>query len=324
MTRSSEERPAEQRPPTAAESQPSANQHEAATTSTLKSWPAGSGREISLAQVRNLQRQLALLREENRRLRSELAEQRAELERLVAAYNAQQASFDEELAALKEGHQRQIEQYQTHLRDMLAENRQLQAEKQRIQEKYKELQRNYQQAVEEEAHKMIAEAANTIIMRPEHVPSLLQDVKKTIELQIRQEEDEQAAATLYLIRDAQRRARQLEEELAREREHIAAERQQLLQMQQSIREQAELRYKTLAAHLGGRWSLAVTLSVILLLVPLPVLQSLFYFVLHFSSAISLYVPIPICIGLVALFARIRAAMATYYSSAPRKSSTSKT
>ncbi|WP_376794208.1 hypothetical protein [Thermogemmatispora sp.] len=324
MTRSSEERPPEQRTPAPDESQPSTDQHEAPSASTLRSWPASQLREAGPSQARNLQRQLILLREENKRLRNELAEQQAELERLVAAYNAQQASFDEELAALKEGHQRQIEQYQAHLRDMLAENRQLQAEKQRIQEQYNELQKNYQQAVEEEAHKMIAEAANTIIMRPEHVPSLLQDVKKTIELQIRQEEDEQAAATLYLIRDAQRRARQLEEELARERQQIASERQQLVQMQQSIREQAELRYKTLASHLGGRWSLAVTLAVLLLLVPLPVLQSLFYFVLHLSLAFSLYVPILICLGLVGLFARVRVAMATYYSSAPHKSPRPKT
>ncbi|WP_069801708.1 hypothetical protein [Thermogemmatispora onikobensis] len=324
MTRSSEERPPERRIPTPDESQHSANEYEAASASTLKSWSSGQNREIGLAQARNLQRQLVILREENKRLRGELAEQRAELERLVTAYNAQQASFDEELAALKEGHQQQIEQYQAHLRDMLAENRQLQAEKQRIQEQYKDLQRSFQQSVEEEAHKMIAEAANTIIMRPEHVPSLLQDVKKTIELQIRQEEDKQAAATLYLIRNAQLRARELEEELARERQQIASERQQLLQMQQSIREQAELRYKTLTSHLGGRWSLAVTLSVLLLIVPLPVLQSLFYFVLHFSTAVSFYVPILICLGLVAIFARLRVAMATYYASAPRKSSTSKT
>ncbi|WP_052888796.1 hypothetical protein [Thermogemmatispora carboxidivorans] len=324
MTRSSEERPPERRIPTPAESQHSANEHETASANTLKSWPSGQNREISLAQARNLQRQLVVLREENKRLRDELAEQRTELERLVAAYNTQQASFDEELAALKEGHQQQIEQYQAHLRDMLAENRQLQAEKQHIQEQYKDLQRNFQQSVEEEAHKMIAEAANTIIMRPEHVPSLLQDVKKTIELQIRQEEDEQAAATLYLIRNAQRRARELEEELARERQQIASERQQLLQMQQSIREQAELRYKTLISHLGARWSLAMTLSVLLLILPLPALQSLFYFFLHFSIVVSLYVPIIICLGLVAIFARLRVAMATYYASAPRKSSAPKT
>ncbi|GER85332.1 hypothetical protein KTAU_39670 [Thermogemmatispora aurantia] len=324
MTRSSEERPPEQLTPAPDESQHSANQHEAASASMLKSWSASQNREINLAQTRNLQRQLVLLREENKRLRSELAEQRAELERLVAAYNAQQASFDEELAALKEGHQQQIEQYQAHLRDMLAENRQLQSEKQFLQGQYKDLQRNFQQAVEEEAHKMIAEAANTIIMRPDHVPSLFQDVKKTIELKVRQEEDEQAAAALYLIRDAQRRARQLEEELAHERQQIASERQQLLQMQQSIREQAELRYKTLVSHLGGRWSLAVTLSVLLLIVPLPVLQSLFYFVLHFPAMVSLYVPILICLVLITIFARLRVAMATYYSSAPRKSSTTKT
>jgi hypothetical protein len=277
----------------------------------------------ALQSSRSLLRQLIQAREEIKHLQTELAEQQAELARVVAEYSAQQSHFDQEVQQIKQEHQSQIEQYQSYLRDMLDENRQLQAARRQAEERYQELQQSYQNAVEEEAHKMIAEVANTIILRPDHLPSIFNDVKKTIELQLRQEEDQQAAATLYLIRDAQRRAHQLEEELAREREQIANERQSLLAMQNSIREQAELRYKTLAARLHGRWALALTLSALTLLVPLPLLQSLFFFVFHLSPVVSFYVPVAICLLFIGIFARFRTAVATYYESAPRKSRSSK-
>ena len=88
---------------------------------------------------------------------------------------------------------------------------------------------------------------------------------KTIEFQVRQEEDKHLVEALYLKREVQRMATLLDQE----RQEIEEERHNLLVMQSTAREQTELRQKTLQARLRSRWkvrSITITIGMVILLV----------------------------------------------------------
>ncbi|MDQ2713911.1 MAG: GAS domain-containing protein [Chloroflexota bacterium] len=263
-------------------------------------------------------RQLAVTREENRRLRSELAEQRVEIQQLSKQYNASRMQTEQEIRAIHRGHQLEIEQYQSHLRDMLDEHRQLQETNRQLEQRYQDLYHSFQNEVEEEAQKLVSEAASTVILSPERTPALLQGVVKTLQLQVKQEGDTQVSQALYLTRSAHDKTQRLEQDLAREWQQIAAEREKLIVMQNSVREQAALRYKTLQSRLRGRWVMALTLMTSALLLLLPLLQSIFFYSFKFSLQVSMFAPIVLCIAIAAIFARLRSTVGPYYSSAPRK------
>src|SRR5205085_9775163 len=146
--------------------------------------------------------------------------------------NIAHEQFEKEIEATHYGHQQEIEQYQSHLREMMEERKELQESYQALQRRYQELYHDYQdtfhEAVEEEASKMVTDAARTLVLSPEHVPPLLHDVKKTVEFQIKQEEDQHIAEALYMMRQAQIKAEQLEQELAHERAQMDIERQNIV------------------------------------------------------------------------------------------------
>ncbi len=263
-------------------------------------------------------RQVAVMREENRRLRNELVEQRAEVQRLSKQYTVARMQTEQEIRAIHRGHQGEIEQYQSHLRDMLDEHRQLQETNRQLELRYQNLYHSFQNTVEEEAQKLVSEAASTVILSPERTPALLQGVVKTLQLQVKQEGDSQVSQALYLTRSAHDKTRRLEQDLERERQQVAAEREKLIAMQNNVREQAELRYKTLQARLRGRWVMALTLMTSALLLLLPLLQSIFFYSFKFPLQISLFAPIILCIAIAAIFAYLRSNVGPYYSSAPRK------
>jgi hypothetical protein len=253
------------------------------------------------------------LRDENKRLHLQLEEQRAELEQLIADYNSAQEQFDKEIEVVHYNHQQEIEQYQAHLREMMEERNQMQEGYQELQRRYQELYHDYQdsfhEAVEEEASKMVKEAARTLVLSPEHVPPLLHDVKKTVEFQIKQEEDQHIAEALYTMRQAQIKAEQLERELARERNQIDAERHNLVLQQNSIREQANLRYDAVRKRLQARSTLVLTMMTTVLLLVLPVLQffclTLLKVPLTGSLLLSLLAPIIVCVAAAYYFAHLR-------------------
>ncbi len=212
-------------------------------------------------------RQVIQLREENRHLRFELEERRTEMQQLLAEYNALQAQFDQEATGIHSGYQQEREQYQSHLQSLMDERNRLQEAYANLERRYMDLYHTFQDAVEEEAHKMITAAAQTIELSPDSAPMLFQDVMKTLELQVRQEEDKHLVEALYLKREVQRMAVLLEQE----HQQIEEERHTLLIMQSTAREQAELRQKTLQARLRSRWkvrSITVTIGMIVLLVTL--------------------------------------------------------
>ncbi len=247
-------------------------------------------------------RQVIQLREENKRLRYEL--------------NILQARLDQERAAIQSSHQQEIEQYQHHLRDLMEEHNQMQEAQRALEQRYQKLYHSFLEAVEEEAHKMITEAVHTVELSPQQ-PVVLRDLKKTIELQARQVEDQHVAQTLYLMREAQHKAQQMEQELDRERQQIATERQNLVTLQTSIRTQAQLRYDTQKTQLQAHWTFKVTVTVTIALLCVLALQGAFVSLglpLLFSSIAAIFV----AVVLAAIVARAWSLSSHIRTSTPRR------
>jgi hypothetical protein len=243
-------------------------------------------------------RQITQLREENKRLRWELDER----QHLIYQYRQTEAQLEQEIDNLHRIKQNEIEQYEIHLREAIEERNQLQEANQELKKRYQELDHFFHETVTEEANKMVAEAANTIVLTPEHTPSLLRDVAKTVELHVKQTEDQHIAELLSLIRQSQYKANLLEQELAIEHEKIAAERQNLLIQQSMISEQAQYRYTTIQQHLQARWTLILTLMAAVLLVLVPIFQLVFVS-MNVQLDIAIFAPVIICIGIAFLIAR---------------------
>lgn len=263
-------------------------------------------------------RQVIQLREENRHLRFELDERRTEMQQLIAAYTSLRAQFDQEATRIHGSYQQERELYQSHLQALQDERNRLQETYADLERRYMDLYHTFQDAVEEEAHKMVTEAAQTIEFSPDSAPFVFKDVMKTLELQVRQEEDKHLVEALYLKREVQRMAVLLDQE----RQEIEEERHTLLVMQNTAREQAELRQKTLQARLRSRWkvrSITVTMGLVILLV---ILQFLFLNLAHIKIAaeisLLLLLPLIICAFLAFVLSTPLAHARDAYYSAPHK------
>ncbi len=232
-------------------------------------------------------RQLIQLREENKRLRWDLAQ------------------LEKEIESIHSSHQQEIEHYQNHLQDMVEERDRLKESHYQLERRYQELYHDFHSSVEEEAQKMVQEAARTIVLPPENRPAIMNDAMRTVELHVRQVEDQRTAEALYLMRQAQRKAREMEQELIQEREHIAVERQNIQNLHNSIREQAKLRKQVVEQHLRAQYTLTLTLITAVLLLLLPVFQlillSLFQIKLAPGVPLLLFAPIILCIPLAGIF-----------------------
>jgi hypothetical protein len=250
------------------------------------------------SQGKTTSRQIAQLREENKRFRWKIDEQ----QHLIYQYRQTQAQLERELDNLLRSKQNEIEQYEIHLREAIEERNQLEASNQELKRRYEELDHSFHENVSEEAKKMVSEAANTIILTPEHTPPLLRDVAKTVELHLKQTEDQHVAALLSLIRQAQYKSDLLEQELANERLKIAEERQNLLDQQARISEKAQYRYTTMQQHLQAHWTLVLTLMAAFLLILVPIFQLVFV-AMKVPLDIAIFVPVIICIGIAFLIAR---------------------
>jgi hypothetical protein len=243
-------------------------------------------------------RQVAQWREENKRLRWEMDK----LNHLIYQYRQKQAQLDQTIDAIHRDNQNVIEQYEIHLREAIEERNQLHEANQQLEKRYQELDHSFHETVTEEASKLVQEAANTLVLSPEHTPPLLRDVAKTLEFQVKQTEDLHVAELLSLMRQAQRKAELLEQELAIEREKTAAEHQELLKQQAQISKQAKFRYDTMQAHLRAHWTLVLTLMAAALLVLVPIFQ-LVFIAWKVPLYFAIFAPVLICIGMAFLFAR---------------------
>ena len=251
-----------------------------------------------MSNAKTTSRQIAQMREENKRFRWKIDEQ----QHLIYQYRQTQAQLEREIDNLHRIKQNEIEQYEIHLREAIEERNQLEEANQDLKRRYQELDHSFHETVSEEANKMVTEAANTIILTPEYTPPLLRDVAKTVELHMKQTEDQHVAVLLALIRQAQYKADLLEQELANEREKIATERQNLLDQQARISEHAQYRYTTMQQHLQAHWTLLLTLMAAFLLILVPIIQLVFV-AMNVPLFLAIFIPVAICIGIAFLIAR---------------------
>ncbi|HEV2583798.1 MAG TPA: hypothetical protein VGT44_23285 [Ktedonobacteraceae bacterium] len=244
-------------------------------------------------------RQPNLLRDENRRLRRELEF----LQHRLAQQRENEDRFGQEIETIHTGHRLEIEQYQNSLRDLMEELNQKQDALQALDQANQELKYAYHESVERETGKILAEAAQMMEQSPGYTPPVLQGVMTTLEHQLKRTEEHHLAEVMALMRQTQRKNDLLEQELARERESIAQERQKLLVEQTNIREQGKLRQKYVAARLSARFTafvavVSTTLVAICVFVQLILVQ---YFKIPLYWA--LFSPIFLCFLLALAFAR---------------------
>ncbi len=249
-------------------------------------------------------RQMMQLREENKRLRGELA------------------NYDKELAELHSNQQQEMEQLQLQVQELTGERDKTKDDLVQLEHRYQELYHTFQSEVEEEAERLVEEAARTLVLTPENRPRTRTDLLKTVELHVRQAEDRQTAEALYLMRQAQRKATQLEQELLAERQQIATERQNIYNIQQSAREQAELRKRMITERLQARYTLTLTLMTSVLLILLPIFQVIIFSFLHLPltplTILAMVAPLLLCFALAAVFSYLRTNTRAIVESAPHK------
>lgn len=237
------------------------------------------------------------LREENLRLHKELEALQEQLE----VYQGNMDLLDGEIETIHHAHQQEIEQYQQHLRDMMEERNQMQESNQTLESRYQDLYRSFQDAVEEEANKLVKEAAQTLVLSPERAPALLSDVVKTLEAQARQTEDQRTVELLTVMRQVQYKAEQLEQEAARERNELAAERENVRLVRANMITQAQQRYKAERERLKLRWTAGLTFVSMSLFAFMVVLELVFDS-LKVPFAVTLFIPLGICMTLSYVFA----------------------
>src|SRR5207244_4436713 len=191
------------------------------------------------------------------------------------------------------------------LQNMMEERDRLKESHYQLERRYQELYHDFHNNLEEETQKMVQEAARTIVLSPESRPAMMNDAMRTVELHFRQVEDERTAEALYLMRQAQRKAKEMEQELANERQQIAGERQNIQNLHNSIREQARLRKRVVEQHLRAQYTLTLTLITAVLLLLLPVFQlillSLFQIKLSTGVPLLFFVVIILFLSIVDFF-----------------------
>jgi hypothetical protein len=262
------------------------------------------GSQSATANGKIVWRQFIQLREENKRLHWEIAE------------------YTRALDTAQSDYQQELEHYRNQVEEMVEERDRTRQEYRQLERRFQELYHSFQSSVEEEAHNIVEQAARTLELTPENRPRMTNDALKTVELHVRQVEDKHTAETLYLLRQAQKKAKQLEQELASEREQIAAERENLYKLQVSAREQADLRKRVVEDRLRAQYALTLTLMCSVLLVLLPAFQvgliNFFHVPLTQTLLLALSAPILLCILLAAGFAHFRSSVHMLYLSAPHK------
>jgi hypothetical protein len=251
-----------------------------------------------------ISRQVTALRGENMHLRAQLSEI--------------QVAMD----ALRSNHHMESQYVQERLQEVLTERDALQDAYQQMEQRYNELYNSFSSAVEEEAFRMVAEATNTLELSYDDDLSTQNDVKKTVKLYVRRAEDKQTAHTLYFMRQAQRKAARLEAELEHERQRVAEEHERLHHLQESVREQVELRQKTIEEHLRAKFSGRFALGASGLLIVLYLLQILSLLLFHVPITLlilfALLAPLVVGIIVAAAIAYFRSTWREIVSQSPYK------
>jgi hypothetical protein len=246
-------------------------------------------------------RQFIQLREENKRLRWEVAK------------------YIDAIDTIQNMHQEEVEQYESHVDEMKAKQDRTIQDHLELERRYQELYHSFQSAVEEEAQNMVADAARTLELHPLDRAGMTNDAMKTVELHVKQIEEKHTAESLYLLRQAQKKAYQLEYELAEERHQIALERDTMQNMQNSLREQAELRKDMAENRLRARFFSTIIFITTVLVAALLVCQLFLLLSLHLPLTVALVVPILACIALSAVVAYVRSTARRLFAITPPQS-----
>ena len=263
-------------------------------------------------------RQVTQLREENRHLRYDLDAQRTEVQRITNEYDALKSKFESEVAIIHNGQQQEIVQYQNHLQEMMDERNRVQEAHVALEQRFQELSTAFQHAIEEEVNKRIANIAQDFSLTSTQVPEALQGVVKELDRQAKEEGDRYLAEVVYLKRETKRMIDKIQED----RQQLATERQELYKWQSNMKEQAQLRQKTLHDRLHARWRVASLLTSLGLVVLLVVLQVITLSLLHVTLAVpiafALLAPIVICIICAFIFTKPLTMIHHMFKSAPHK------
>lgn len=258
---------------------------------------------------KNVWRQYMQLREENKRLHW-----------IVSKYT-------DEIDSMQNAHQEEVAYYKSQLDKLKAEQNRTIQDHLELERRYQELYHSFQSSVEEEAQNMVAEAARTLELHTEDGAVMTNDPMKTVKLHVRQIEEKHTAESLYLMRQAQKKAYQLEQELVNERLQIALERDSMQNQQNSLRQQAELRQQMAEDRLHVKFVLTITFIATVLVALLFVFQLFFLSWLHipFTLALgfALGVPSLLFVALAGLIAYIRSTMRALFSVAPPKNADQK-
>jgi chromosome segregation ATPase len=259
-------------------------------------------------------RQMTQLRKDNKHLRMALEDQRAEVQKLLSQITQLRSEF----TVAHQGYQEDLAHYQTQLQELTDERNQLSETQQASEDRYQALEKAFQDTVQEEAHKLMQEATEAAIRSPEHVSPLLQEVVKTVELHVRQKEEKLLTEALCLKREVQRMAEFLEQE----RLQLQKEQQQLISFQLSVREQANARRKLLEERLYARqrvFSIVMSFALLALFIILEfACLALFHTPAVGSVALSILIPIVVCILLRIVLATPLSLIKTIYMGAPHK------
>jgi hypothetical protein len=258
-------------------------------------------------QGRIVWRQYMQLREENKRLRSDLAK------------------YLNEIDSIHNAHQRDIAQYKSHLDTITAQLNRIQQDHLELEKRYEELYDSFQNSVEEEAHNILAGAARTLELHTDNGATT--NAMKTVELHFRQIEEQQTAESLYFLRQAQKKANQLEQELTQERLQIAAERENMQNLHNSFLEQLELRKRNAEVQLRAKFMAMTIIIATVFIVLLFVGQLLFLWLLHIPDTqtlnLALILPIALCIVLIGIVAYIRSNTRMLFEITPPKNADKK-
>jgi len=254
-------------------------------------------------------RQYIHLREENKRLHWMISK------------------YIDEIDSMQNAHQEKIEYYKSQLDKLKSEQNRTIQDHLELERRYQELYHSFQSAVEEEAQNMVAEAARTLELHTEDGAVMTNDAMKTVKLHVRQIEEKHTAESLYLMRQAQKKAYQLEQELVKERLQIALERDNMQNQQNSLRQQTELRQQMTENRLHVKFVSTITFIATGLVILLFVFELFFLSWLHIpftpSLGFALVVPSLLFVALAGLIAHIRSTTRALFSIAPPKDANQK-
>ncbi|TME64133.1 MAG: hypothetical protein E6I59_07325 [Chloroflexi bacterium] len=254
-------------------------------------------------------RQYIHLREENKRLHWMISK------------------YIDEIDSMQNAHQEKIEYYKSQLDKLKSEQNRTIQDHLELERRYQELYHSFQSAVEEEAQNMVAEAARTLELHTEDGVVMTNDAMKTVKLHVRQIEEKHTAESLYLMRQAQKKAYQLEQELVKERLQIALERDNMQNQQNSLRQQTELRQQMTENRLHVKFVSTITFIATGLVILLFVFELFFLSWLHIpftpSLGFALVVPSLLFVALAGLIAHIRSTTRALFSIAPPKDANQK-